>query len=270
MPGTSVLLWQTATAGGSHRLLGLYGQDVNDSPVGASPEPVLGDAFGMALVDQIDGRSGSVIYERDDGFVERDPVDYFVDWSERDAWAVQRLKGRVLDIGAGAGRVARVLQERGLDVVALDVSAGAIEVCQRRGIREVFHGTVEDFPGTRQFDSFVVLGSNLGIVGSPEGARRFFAALTRLARPGTVLVGGCLDPYQTEIPDHLAYHQINRERGRMPGQVTIRTRYKRLATEWFDLLWMSLDELSDLSNSCGWRVVDALPGALYAVALEVA
>jgi SAM-dependent methyltransferase len=230
---------------------------------------VVGDAFGTALLDQLEGRRGAVIYERDDGNVEIDHGDYFSDWSERDTWAVERLRGRVLDIGAGAGRVSLVIAERGLEVVALDVSAGAVEVCRRRGIENVFHGTVDDIRGTQLFDSFLVLGNNLGLIGSPRGAERFFAALARLARPGAVLVGGCLDPYQTDNPDHLGYHELNQARGRMPGQVTLRTRYKRLASEWFDLLWMAPYELSQLSESCGWRIVDTLPGMMYAVVLEV-
>jgi len=56
---------------------------------------------------------------------------------------------------------------------------------------------------------------------------------------------------------------------RVGGQVTIRTRYKRLATEWFDLLWMAVDELAHLSEPCGWRVVHTLPGTMYAVVLEM-
>lgn len=230
---------------------------------------MVGDAFGSALLDQLDGKRGTVIYERDDGYVEIDHGDYFDDWSERDTWAVERLRGRVLDIGAGAGRVTSVIAERGLEVVALDVSAGAVEVCRRRGIENVLHGTIDDFRGSQLFDSFLVLGNNLGLIGSPDGAKRFFASLTRLAQPGAVLVGGCLDPYQTDNPDHLAYHELNQARGRMPGQVTLRTRYKRLATEWFDLLWVTLDELSRLSESCGWRVIDTLPGMVYAVVLEM-
>jgi SAM-dependent methyltransferase len=234
------------------------------------PGPVVADAFGTALLDQLDGKGGTVIYERDDGYVAVDPSNYFEDWSDRDTWAVDRLKGRVLDIGAGAGRVTSVVVERGLEAVALDVSAGAVEVCRRRGIKEVFHGTVDEVPGTELFDSFLVLGNNLGLIGSPEGAKHFFATLARLARPGAVLVGGCLDPYQTDDYNHLAYHELNRERGRAPGQVTLRTRYGRLVSEWFDLWWMAVDELAELSESCGWRIVETLPGTMYAVVLEPA
>jgi hypothetical protein len=52
----------------------------------------------------------------------------------------------------------------------------------------------------------------------------------------------------------------------MPGQVTIRIRYQRLATGWFDLLWMSLTELDQIAAAAGWRVTGAprsrIPGGL--------
>ena len=136
--------------------------------------PVLGDAFGVALLDQFAGLPGVVTYERDDGFLKADPMNYISDWNERDSWAVARVMGRVLDVGAGAGRVCLRLAETGVDQVALDVSAGAVDVCRRRGLPNVFHGTIDDLPSTQQFDTFIVLGNNLGLIGSIEKAQGFF------------------------------------------------------------------------------------------------
>jgi hypothetical protein len=65
----------------------------------------------------------------------------------------------------------------------------------------------------------------------------------------------------------MAYHERNRRAGRMPGQVTIRIRYQRLATNWFDLLWMSLTELDQIAAAAGWGVTGALPGAEYRAVL---
>src|SRR5215469_2807903 len=94
-------------------------------------------------------------------------------------WALARAPGRVLDLGAGAGRASLVLQERGQDVVALDVSPGAIEVCRRRGVHQVYLGTVAELAATRPapFDSVLMLGNNLGLLGSPQHAREVLAAL---------------------------------------------------------------------------------------------
>jgi len=53
----------------------------------------------------------------------------------------------------------------------------------------------------------------------------------------------------------------------MPGQVTVRIRYQRLATNWFDLLWMSLTELDEIAAAAGWRVTGTLPGAEFRAVL---
>jgi SAM-dependent methyltransferase len=235
--------------------------------IGEGPE--LGDAFGRALSDMHAGRPGVIVVERDDGLVEADVGDYLSGWDDGDTWVLARAPGRVLDLGAGAGRASVVLQERGQDVVALDVSPGAIDVCRRRGVKQVFLGTVAELAATRPapFDSVLMLGNNLGLLGSPQHAPDVLAALDTVLRPGAVIAGACIDPYQTGNPVHLDYHQRNRRAGRMPGQVTIRIRYQRLATQWFDLLWMSLTELDQIAASAGWRVTAALPGAEYRAVL---
>jgi len=173
--------------------------------VGEGPE--LGDAFGCALSDMQAGRPVAIFAERDDGLVEVDSGDYLSGWSEHDTWALERAHGRVLDMGAGAGRASLVAQERGQEVVALDVSPGAVEVCRRRGLKQVFCGTVAELAaaGPAPFDSVLMLGNNLGLLGSPQRAQHVLAALGGVLRPVGIIVGACIDPYQTREPVHLAY-----------------------------------------------------------------
>jgi SAM-dependent methyltransferase len=233
--------------------------------------PELGDAFGRALLDIVAGTPDPIVIERDDGFVSTDTFDYLAGTDERDLWALDRVRGRVLDIGAGAGRACLAMQDRGQDVVALDVSPGAILACRQRGVREVYAGSAEQAAadGTAgTFDSALLLGNNLGLLGSAAAAPRFLTAVGELVRPGGVIVGTCLDVYQTDKRVHLHYHELNRGRGRMPGHLTIRVRYQRLATEWFSWLAVSPAELSELTGSAGWRITDLRPGAMYAVVLE--
>src|SRR5439155_545816 len=74
--------------------------------------------------------------------------------------------GRVLDVGCGGGCVCLHLQERGQDVVGIDVSPGAIEVCRRRGVRDVRLLSIDDVDHSLgQFDTVVMLGNNIGLLG---------------------------------------------------------------------------------------------------------
>jgi SAM-dependent methyltransferase len=231
--------------------------------------PVEGDAFGAALLARYDGGSPRIVVERDDGNVDVDVLSYLGDVDDGVwwPWLRARLGDRVLDVGAGGGRAAVALQAEGVDVGALDVSAGAVEVCRRRGVTNTFHGGVADLAATRPepFDAFLCLGNNLGLVGGT-----FLDALRAMGRDGARLVGTMRDPYATDDPVHLTYHEANRKAGRPAGLVTVRVRYQRLATPWFSLLWLSPDELAEVAATSGWTVTDLLPGPTYCAELRPA
>jgi SAM-dependent methyltransferase len=229
--------------------------------------PEIGDAFGACLLACWEAGArpwGTLeLIERDDGFLDgADAARYFTPpdgWGRLDRWACDQARGRVLDVGAGAGRAALHLQETGRDAVALDVSPLALEVCRRRGVRQTVAGTVADLaaegiPDGQAFDAFVLLGNNLGLLGGVAEAPRLLRALAALAAPGAVLLGKGMDPYRTAAPEHLAYHARNRDRGRMPGQIRMRVRHRRLATPWFDYLFATPDEVAPLLDGTAWRL----------------
>jgi SAM-dependent methyltransferase len=238
------------------------------------PQPVVGDAFGEMLKAALAAMTGRgarpvlgsrdpvgvvEIVERDDGFVSAAPADRYLcgpdAWPEADRAMLDRCRGRVLDVGAGAGRIALALQERGVAVTALDISPGAIEVCRARGLRETFVGTVTEHRG--RYDTFVLWCNNLGLLGSPAAAPAFLGALGRLAAPGAQILAQGTNPYGgSGDPVHEAYHRRNRQRGRLPGHLTVRVRHRELATPWFDYLLCSPDELRDVLRGTEWRLVD--------------
>jgi 2-polyprenyl-3-methyl-5-hydroxy-6-metoxy-1,4-benzoquinol methylase len=153
--------------------------------------PVEGDAFGQALLARQEGRGGDIVAERDDGLVELDTFDYFAPphgplWD----WVVARVGHRILDIGAGTGREALALQAMGRQVLALDVSPGAVEVCRRRGVASTFLGTMHDLAATGPlpFDSFLALNSLSHVFGSIDPAG-FLDALRTMCHPSADLAG---------------------------------------------------------------------------------
>ena len=229
-------------------------------------EPVEGDALGAALRAQLEqgGDAGRHIVERDDGCVSSDSATlYFLDpgnWFAVEASVPSRTQGRVLDIGAGAGRFALEMQNRGHDVVALDVDDLCLEVCRRRGVAQLFSGTIFDLLETspEPFDTFLLMGHNLGLLAGPDEAVKFLETLGKMANPGARILGTNLEPLGTDDPLHLSYHQQNRERGREPGQLVLRVRWTNLASPWFDYWFLSTSDLRTVAASAGWDLVDVV------------
>ncbi len=64
----------------------------------------------------------------------------------------------VLDAGTGTGRFASPLQERGFDVVGLDVSQAMMDEARGKGVRGLVRAGLERMPfGERSFDSCVMV-----------------------------------------------------------------------------------------------------------------
>jgi SAM-dependent methyltransferase len=225
-------------------------------------EPMVGDAFGRVLTQcwRAGARSGTAfaVVERDDGYIDaHDAAAYFAgrdDWPEVERRIVADAAGRVLDVGCGAGRHAAVLAADGLDVVGVDTSPGAVAVARERGV-DARPGSATALPPViGAFDTVLLLGNNVGLLGSAGTAPVVLAELARVTVPGGRLLVSGIDPFDTDDAEHRAYHRWNRERARLPGQCRIRLRHGALATEWFDYLFVSEDELRALVEGSPWTV----------------
>ncbi len=233
------------------------------------------DAFGREIQDHLDGLDATEIVERDDGYIDVSGGSeaYFAPyrkWMECERDAIRSAKGRVLDIGCGAGRVSLHLQEKGHDVLAVDVSPLAVKVAKARGVRSarvMSAVAVSRTLGT--FDTIVMYGNNFGLFENPVRARWMLKRFHAMTNPDARLIVQSLDPYDTTANHHRAYHRRNRVRGRMGGQVRIRVRYKIYATPWFDYLLVSREEMRGILVGTGWRVsMFTGDGAIYCAVIE--
>jgi SAM-dependent methyltransferase len=211
------------------------------------------DAYGQLLLAALEGQDVLEIIERDDGFIDASvlgPKLYlapFRRWPAHHRRAMRHAKGRVLDVGAGAGRVSLHLQERGHEVLAIDNSPGAIEVCRRRGVRDarvLAFDAVDKSIGT--FDTVVFLGNNFGLFGSPTKARRLLRRLHGMTSDDARIILESRDVDKRgagDSPWHRRYRARNVANGRLPGQIRIRVRFRDVIGPWMNYPMVSADDL---------------------------
>ena len=220
------------------------------------------DAYGEQLLTQYKTKAATCeIIERDDRYIDTgsETGQYFLDykkWSPLERQVIKFAKGRVLDIGCGAGRHSLYLQEKGFDVTGIDNSPGAIKVCRLRGLKKALVRSINEINKFKpnSFDTVLMLGNNFGLFGGFKRARLLLKKVSRITSPDAVIIAGCLNPYKTDDPLHLEYHELNKKRGRMPGQLRIRIRFGRTIGKWFDYLFVSPAEMEEILSETDWQI----------------
>lgn len=219
------------------------------------------DAHGQVMLKYSKGMPSLEVVEREDGYVNVDEgahlyfLDY-KDWKNREKKAIKYAKGRCLDLGCGAGRVMLYLQKKGMYALGIDSSPIAIKICKERGAK---HAKVMDiteigkFRGG-EFDTVIMFGNNFGLFGSKLRAKTLLKKLHAITSRNAVIMAETREPYVTNNPVHFKYHDFNRKRGRMPGQLKMRVRFMQYSTPWYDYLIVSKSEMKDILNGTGWKV----------------
>ena len=192
--------------------------------------------------------SGQYLVERSDGFLDILEIGPLFqdhkDWPHYEKEAMNSVKGRVLDIGCGAGRHALYLQNMGFDVLGIDISPLAVEVCKKRGLERAEVMAIEEVNSQAgSFDTVLMLGNNFGLFGSREKARVLLERFHQVTSPDAVIIASSNDVYKTTNSLHLKYQESNRERGRMSGQINFRVRFRQYSTPRYDYLMVSKDEM---------------------------
>lgn len=117
------------------------------------------------------GEPKSEIIERDDGFISLGKFGgglYFSEyknWAKIEKEAMKYVKGKVLDIGCGAGRHSLYLQGKGFDVTGIDNSPLAVKVTRLRGLKKSKVMSIKEIGQFKpnSFDTVIMMGNNFGL-----------------------------------------------------------------------------------------------------------
>lgn len=218
------------------------------------------DLFGLAILDyQTNNSPEDIITET--SISESDPMSVaylfrdFKAMPEIEQLALSLTKGRVLDIGCGAGSHTLYLQnEKQLDVTAVDISLNAITACIKRGIKNAIVADVMQLrPETHgTFDTILLLMNGAGMCGKLKNISPFLTQLkTLLADGGQILLDSSDIIYMFDededggkwIPGTQDYY----------GEVIFHLHYKGVDEDPFDWMYIDYNTLQNAANAHGYQ-----------------
>lgn len=218
------------------------------------------DPFADALDAYLEKGRAKLGLIRDDGYANQEDVAWYFA-SYRDFWAIEKpalkfARGRVLDVGCGAGRVGLYLQRKGLHVTGIDSSPRVAALASARGVRDVrVASACERLPFTRgEFETVILFGNNLGVCGSRAGLTEMLREMRRVTnRRGRILA-------TTRAPGtvnrkHREYWHRRLARGQEFGAIRLRLVFGS-STKEIDWYWIAPSALQELAWETGWRVAE--------------
>lgn len=197
------------------------------------------DIIGNAILDYFHGNyTEDIITETNISEEDEMPLPYlfrsFKEMPLVEQTALFLANGKILDVGCGAGIHSLYLQNKGFDVMAIDISKGAVEVCRLRGLKNVEHLDILQID-QKKFDTILLLMNGTGIFQKLDNIPKYLAHLNSiLAESGQILIDSSDLKYMFD-EDDLA---INTEG--YYGELEYSMRYKEKQSDIFN--WLYLDE----------------------------
>ncbi|RZL16172.1 MAG: class I SAM-dependent methyltransferase [Pedobacter sp.] len=209
------------------------------------------DVFGEALKDQYTKPPSETLWVHNSyDEPEEMPVDiYFRDESDMpdlELKALELCKGKVLDVGAGVGSHALVLQSRGFDVTGMDISASAVEIMNQRGLKKAVEGNILKYKDDT-FDTLLFMMNGIGLTGTIKGLTAFLKDVKSLLKPDGQLI------FDSSDLSYL-YQEVAFPLSGYYGEVSFRYEYKSVKGSWFKWIYVDQQTLKSLAEKQGWKV----------------
>jgi ubiquinone/menaquinone biosynthesis C-methylase UbiE len=207
------------------------------------------DVFGKVLKDHYLGKQkGKLWLHNSYGSPEDMPVDIFYrnkfEITELESIAIELCHGKTLDIGAGVGSHALILQNKAIDVAAIEISKVACDIMQRRGVNKVINTDIFQFE-EQKFDTIIMMMNGIGLCGDIEGLHAFLAHLKKLILPGGQVIFDSSDiAYLYKTDDFIS--------SKYYGEISYQYEYQKVKGDWFKWLYVDFKTLEQITNKLGW------------------
>jgi len=224
------------------------------------------DLFGKAILDfQTNNSPEDLITETSISEADEMSVAYlfrsYEEMPKLEQKALQLAKGKVLDVGCGAGSHSLTLQnDRKLDVTSIDISPNAIEACQLRGLKKA---KVQDVMTVEneKFDTILLLMNGTGIFGTLKETPLFLEKLKSLLNPsGQILIDSSDIIYMFDDDDDGGKWIIGNG---YYGELTFTVSYKSEIEETFPWLYLDYNTLQNAAFANGLECELIVEGAHY-------
>lgn len=174
------------------------------------------------------------------------------DMPEIEKKALKLCKGKVLDVGAGAGIHCQELIKNGLSTHALDSSQGSIEYLKNIGVSSTL-SSFESFDSKTKFDTILMLMNGIGIAGTLANLEKTLLKAKSLLQKGGQLICDSSDiRYLYEDEDGSMWMDLNSE---YYGNFRFQMHYKKISGPWFDWLYVDYDNLHRVATKVGFKSV---------------
>lgn len=219
------------------------------------------DIFGLAMEDYLKGERGNVI-KVDTNLTEDEelPVDYlFRSKDELPEWektALDLCKGKILDVGAGAGCHSKILTEDGHDVQPIDIAPLTVQGMQAQGLHKA--KTLNYFDVNTKYDTILFLMNGIGLAQTIDGLPSVFEKAKQLLNDGgQILLESSDILYMFEEEDGSVIIDLN---GRYYGEMEYTISYKEHTAPPFDWLYVGYELLADKAIESGFNIENLFQG----------
>lgn len=221
------------------------------------------DPIGQAILDRWTTGQAEMI-RVDSNYTEGEEIDpeWFFRTPEEmpplEIKALELCRGRILDVGAGAGCHALELQKAGFAITAVEQSESSVRVMRERGVSRVVCADILQFYEIG-WDTILLLMNGSGIAGSLDGLRKLLRHLKTLLKPtGQILLDSSDIHYLFEEEDGSVW--IDLARDEYYGEMSYEVSYKGVKSDPFPWLFIDYDLLSDIARESGFQCELAAEG----------